>query len=319
MMALSLYSMVRKVQSEFSFDLIDAHYVYPDGFAAILLGTWCHVPVVVSARGSDLNLLKEFRMVRGMIRCTLRRASAVVTVSRALRDVAVSLGTAEEKISVVPNGVDLDKFRRVSPAEARAQIGLPITGSRIILSVGRITPSKGFDLLVQAVKTASLRRRRKDLLLVIAGEGAFRSSLQRLVDCSDLADHVRIVGDVPHERLHLYYSAADLFCLASEREGWPNVIVESLACGTPVLASPVGGIPEILRSERVGLLVERKIEALAAGICEGLQRDWRPDEIRAYASQFSWSQTSRALKDVFQTVLKPPITHQRSQPSHVIG
>jgi glycosyltransferase involved in cell wall biosynthesis len=319
MMALSLHGMVKRVKEEFPFDLIDAHYVYPDGFAAVLLGQWCDVPVVVSARGSDLNLLKEFHVVRRIIRYTLRQASAVVTVSHALKDVAVGLGIAQEKITVVPNGVDLDKFRRVSPAEARARVGLPVTGTRIILSVGRLTSNKGFDLLVRAVKTALVRRERKDLLLVIVGDGEFRPALQQLVDSNTLGNHVRLMGDIPHDRLYLYYSAADLFCLASEREGWPNVVVEALACGTPVLASPVGGIPEILQSERVGLLAERKVDAIATRICEGLQRDWKPDEIRTYASQFSWSKSSKTLADVFRTALRPPFVQPQPQGSHVIG
>ncbi|MGC1490998.1 MAG: glycosyltransferase, partial [Candidatus Acidiferrum sp.] len=138
---------VRAIHRKWKVDCVDAHYVYPDGFAAVLLGKYLGVPVIVSARGSDINLLPTFRGVRSMIRWTLEQAAAVVSVSSALKDVMVGLGADGNKIHVVPNGVDPARFQSISAAEARRSLGLPESGA-VIVSVGSLIPSKGNELVI---------------------------------------------------------------------------------------------------------------------------------------------------------------------------
>lgn len=302
MMFFSVLPLVRKIRENFDFDLIDAHYIYPDAFAAILLGSFFKKPVVVSARGSDINQFTHFPVIKRLIRHTLHRADRVIAVCEALRDAMVELGVEKDHISVIPNGVDLKKFHSFPKEEARKKLGLP--NKRIILSVGGLIPRKGFDFLIRAQRILLEERHEKDLYLVIVGEGESRRELERLISELDLEEHVRLVGNIPHEALYLWYSAADLFCLASSREGWPNVVMESLACGTPVVATDIWGVPEIIRSDKVGLLIRRNEREIAEKIATALKKPWRSDEIIRYVSEHTWDRVALSVRTVFESVLK---------------
>jgi glycosyltransferase involved in cell wall biosynthesis len=301
LMFFSALPVVRKIRRNFDFDLIDSHYVYPDGFAAIQLGRFFKKPVVVSARGSDVNLYRTFPLIRKLLQHVLRNADAVIAVSRALKVSMVELGLPGEKISDIPNGVDAEKFYPMSKDEARRQLDLQC--SRIILSVGNLTVNKGFDLLIRALPMVAAKLDEKDVELAIVGDGPLRKELQTLISTLKLDRRIRLVGAVPHGKLHLWYSAADVFCLASEREGWPNVILESLACGTPVVATAVGGIPEILSSETLGVLAERDEKKIAGAIFAALSRKWNSKELVAHARNHSWDRSAAAVQGVFQSVL----------------
>ena len=301
MMFLSVLPAVRRIQKDFDFDLIDAHYVYPDGFAAVLFGWIFKKPVVVSARGSDINLFKTFPLIRKLLQYVLRKAARVVAVSKALKEAMVQLGIPEEKISGIPNGVDPEKFYPVPKEQARRELGLP--NRRTVLSVGNLTDNKGFDLVIKSFRVLVDRFHENDVQLAIVGDGPYRSHLEKMISSLRLDGQVRMVGPVSHDKLHLWYSAADVFCLASSREGWPNVLLESLACGTPVVATAVGGIPEIISSDNVGLLTERDEAKIAEAIRAALKKSWRSDEIVAYAKRFTWQQTALAVLDVFDSVL----------------
>ncbi|MGH8064836.1 MAG: glycosyltransferase family 4 protein [Candidatus Entotheonellia bacterium] len=302
-MFLSLLPLVKRIQRDFDFDVIDSHFVYPDGFAAILLGRVLRRPVVVSARGSDINLYAEFPLIRRLLRYTLRQAHKVIAVSRALKEAMMRLGIGEEKIAVIPNGVDLHKFYPFPKEEARRQLGLP--HGRVLLSVGNLLPLKGFDLFIKAFKILLDERRETNLHLVIVGEGEARRELSELVVALNLDDRVRLVGEVAHDELYRWYSAADLFCLLSSREGWPNVLLEALACGTPVVATAVGGIPEIMSSRGIGLLTQRSAPAIAAAMAVALDRAWDAKVIRHYAREHTWDRAALAIFRIFASVLEP--------------
>jgi glycosyltransferase involved in cell wall biosynthesis len=300
-MFLSVLPAVKKIQRDFDFDLIDAHYVYPDGFAAILLGRFFKKPVVVSARGSDIHLYSRLPIIRRLLQYTLHKADKVIAVCQALKEGIVWLGIPEEKIVVIPNGVDPAKFYPVQKEEAKKALGLP--AKRVILSVGHLTPNKGFDLLIKAVKILYTELDEKNLYLVIVGEGKYRKELERIISLLDLDKQVKLTGDIPHHELYRWYSAADLFCLASGEEGWPNVLLESLSCGTPVVATPVGGIPEIIASDKVGLLTERSEEAIAKTISSALKRPWEPEALVQYTKEHTWSRVADSVSNVFASVL----------------
>jgi glycosyltransferase involved in cell wall biosynthesis len=300
MMFLSVLPTVKKVKKNFEFDLIDAHYVYPDGFAAVLLGSLFSKPVVVSARGSDINLLRTFPLIRKLLQYVLRKAARVVAVSNALKEAMVQLGIPEAKISAIPNGVDAKKFYPLPKQQARRELGLP--DRKTVLSVGNLTDNKGFDLVIKSFRVLADKFHEKDIQLAIVGDGPYRSHLEKLISSLRLDDRVRMVGAVSHDKLHFWYSAADLFCLGSSREGRPNVVLESLACGTPVVATPVGGIPEIISSENVGLLCKRDESKIAEAIRTALRKSWCTEEIVAYANKFTWEQTAVAVRDVFDSV-----------------
>jgi glycosyltransferase involved in cell wall biosynthesis len=302
MMFLSTLSTVKKLHTKFDFDLIDAHYVYPDGFAAVLLSRVFRKPVVVSARGSDINLFANFLLIRKLLQYTLNQADGVIAVSRALREAMVRLGVPEEKITVVPNGVDLEKFHPFPREEARKLLGLP--HKRVILSVGGLVARKRFDLLIQAFNLLSTEFHEHDLYLAIVGEGACRRELEALISALDLGQQVHLAGNIPHHELYLWYSAADLFCLASSREGWPNVLLESLACGTPVVATNVWGIPEVIPSDHLGLLTRPSAREIAQTIALALKRPWQPGTLRQYAGEHTWDRAACSVLRVFEALLE---------------
>jgi glycosyltransferase involved in cell wall biosynthesis len=301
MMALSLLPALRRLRREFDFDLIDAHYVYPDGYAAVCLGKLLGKPVVVSARGTDITLFPEWPAIRKRIKKTLLDADGAIAVSAALKQAMVNLGAPDDKIEVIPNGVDAAKFHPVPRAEARAELDLP--AGPTILSVGSLTPNKGTALMIQAVKILVDRHGVDDLNLLIVGEGTMRAELEQLVASLSLERHVRLVGAMPHESLRLWFSAADVFCLASAREGWPNVLLESMACGTPVVATSIWGVPEIVQSEALGTLVERDPESIAEGLHQALRKEWSREGIVAHARERSWSRTADSVAGLFESVL----------------
>jgi glycosyltransferase involved in cell wall biosynthesis len=291
-----------KIRRTFDFDLIDAHYIYPDGFAAVLLGFVFKKPVVVSARGSDISQYSDIPIIRQFLRYTLRKATKIIAVCQALRNAMISLGIPASKIIVVPNGVDQDKFYRIPRAEARRRVGLP-EGKRIILSVGNLIPRKGFDLLIKSVDITMNGSDHQQLQLIIIGEGPARQELGNLAVSIGRKDAISFAGAIPHNELYLWYSAADCFSLASDREGWPNVILESLACGTPVVATDIWGVPEVISTGSVGILTRRTEYAIAEGISVALRKQWSVDEIVGHAAAYSWTGSALAVKRVFETAL----------------
>jgi teichuronic acid biosynthesis glycosyltransferase TuaC len=286
----------------FDFDVIDAHYFYPDGVAAALLALWFNKPLVVTARGTDVNLIPQYRVPRLLIRWALGRANASIGVSGALVERLRALGGEDSRLHVMRNGVDLNRFHAMPAAAVRAQLG--ITGSPVILTVGNLHEHKGQRLTVQAF--ALLRQHFPGASLWVVGDGPDKSAIAQDAQRLGLADAVHLVGPVPNTELVRWYSAADLSVLASSREGWPNVLLESMACGTPVVASAVGGVAEIVREPAVGTVVpERTAQAFAAAMQGLLERAVARERVRAYAEGFGWDKTSQDQLTLFERLAKP--------------
>ncbi len=298
---LSVLPTVKKMQKTFNFDIVDAHYVYPDGLAAVLLGHYFKKPVVVSARGSDINQYMMFPIIKSLLNYTLKHSERVIAVCQALKEVIVNLGAPSEKIAVIPNGVDTDKFFPYSKEEARRRLNLS-PDKKILLSVGGLIPRKGFDLLMKAFKILFEEYKRKDLDLVIIGEGPLRNELEEMIYSLNLSKNTYLVGSVPHRNLYLWFNSADIFCLTSHREGWPNVIMESIACGTPVVATSVWGTPEII-SNGIGVLAEKNEHDIARRISMALENEWDREEIVNYARNHTWDKVAQSVYEVFRSVL----------------
>jgi len=295
LLAAAMKPVFERVLRSYPFDLIDAHYFYPDGVAAALLGKGLGKPVVITARGTDVNLIPRYRLPRAMIRWAARRAAGMITVARALKDDLIRIGVPGERIEVLRNGVDLQLFRPVDREATRRKLGMSRTA---LLSVGLLIPRKGHDLVIGALP------RLPDMELIVVGDGPERGALDALARDRGVADRVRFVGAVPQEELRSYYGAADALVLASSREGWANVLLESMACGTPVVASTAGGSPEVVAApEAGGLIAERTPEAVA----EGVRRLFAayPDRgaTRRYAEKFGWEETTRGQLRLFERVL----------------
>lgn len=303
LMALGSMPLVRRLHASQPFELIDAHFVYPDGAAALLIGNTLGIPTVVSARGSDIHLHPRFRLVRPQIRKTLLGAAGRIAVCEALRDEMLHIAGAPVPIRVIGNGVDLERFFPLAKSEAREALRIP-ANARALLCVASLVPVKGHELLLRAFERVSAAVPESQLYLI--GEGALRANLENLTASLGLRDRVRFAGSCPNAQLRTWYSAADASVLASSREGWPNVVLESLACGTPVVATRVWGTPEILRSPELGLLVEPTPESLAEGLQAALATKWDSAKLISYARQRDWSVVATELQAYFRELLATP-------------
>jgi glycosyltransferase involved in cell wall biosynthesis len=282
----------------FDFDLIDAHYFYPDGVAAVLLGGAFGKPVVITARGSDINKIAEYPVPRRMILWAARRAHGLITVCQALKDRLVALGAGADRIRVLGNGVDLTAFRPQDREVLRARHAL---SGPTLLSVGNLVPLKGHDIVIDALGAL------QSASLLIAGAGPEREALARHAAKRGVEGRVRFLDQLPPEKLAEFYAAADVLVLASSREGWANVLLEAMACGTPVVASSVGGTPEVVTEPAAGLLVkERAAPAFAAAIARLLEHPPARGATRAYAERFSWDRTTAGQIELFRAILERP-------------
>ncbi|MDO8932730.1 MAG: glycosyltransferase, partial [Rhodocyclaceae bacterium] len=224
------------IASGYDFDLIDAHYFYPDGVAATMIGKALNKPVVITARGTDINLIPQYDKPRQMILQAARVCAAMITVSAALKDAIVGLGGTAQKITVLRNGVDLELFRPEDRQQAKAGFGMNTHFS--IASVGHLVERKGHHLVLEAMPQLP------DAELYIAGAGEENARLRALAARLGVVNRVHFLGAMPQAKLRMLYSAADCLVLASSREGWANVLLEAMACGTPVVATNVWGTPE---------------------------------------------------------------------------
>ena len=277
-------------------DAIDAHYLYPDGVAAVWLGRRLGVPVVITARGTDVNLIPRYRVPRRLIRGAMAGAAGLIAVSAALKAAMVGLGAPAEKVTVLRNGVETAVFRPPADrAAARAALGLT---RPTLISVGHLIERKGHHLVIEALRDLP------EWELIVAGDGPERARLAGLTRTLGLGERVRLLGARPHAELPALYGAADVLVLASSREGWANVLLESMACGTPVVATNIWGNPEVVQEPAAGVIVERG----AGAIAEGVRRvaAGTPDRAatRAYAERFSWDETTAGQLTLFRRVVE---------------
>ncbi len=281
---------------ETPFDVIDAHFLWPDGYAAVHVGQRLGIPVCVTAHGSDLTLLPDYPRIRRQIEITLRGADHVVGVSQALVDLAVGLGARPDRTSVIPNGVDTRRFRPAHRAALRDALDLP-RDRPVLLGVGTLDRNKGFERLVRAMPL--LRGMGVPAELVLVGEGPRRRAIEDRARRLEVHDRLRILGSVPQDDVARWMAAADALVLPSAREGWPTVLYEAWACGIPVAASAVFGIPEAIRGPEFGeLLADREPPTIAAGIARLLARPRQPATLIAHARRRTWDVVADEMLDV---------------------
>jgi glycosyltransferase involved in cell wall biosynthesis len=285
----------RLLASGHRIDLIDAHYFYPDGVAAVWAAKDFNLPVVVTARGTDINLIPKFRVPRRMIQQAAADADGLICVCAALKDELAGLGVQPDRITVLRNGVDLERFRPIDRGEARRGLGLT---RPTLASVGHLVERKGHHHVIEALAQLP------EMDLVIVGDGPERGALERLASRLGLTPRVRFAGAVDQDRLCLIYNAIDALVLASSREGWANVLLESMACGTPVVASAVWGTPEVVASPQAGVLMP---SLDAAGVVVGVNRLFSAlpgrSGTRHYAEGFDWDTTTQGQLMLFRAIL----------------
>lgn len=301
-LALGALPAVRRVLDEgFDFDVIDAHYYYPDGVAAAMLAWHFKKPLVITARGTDLNLIPQYLLPRKMIQWAAARAAASIGVCAALTDVLREWNVPANRLHVMRNGVDLQRFRPIPSSEAKAELG--IGGSPLLLSIGYLIERKGHHIAIDAL--AALLPTHPGARLVVIGDGEERENLIRQCKRLGVERHVTFTGALPNTELFRWYSAADVMVLASSREGWANVLLESMACGTPVVATRIWGTPEVVASNVVGRLVARRNGSeFAQAILELLAAYPDRSMVRLYSEGFSWRDTTDAQLALFRQVAK---------------
>ncbi len=259
--ASSLFALER-LTARAQFDVIHAHWVLPNGPMAALAALHRHLPLVVSLHGSDV-FVAEKKPLTAVARWCFDRASAITACSGDLLSRARALGAREEKTQLIPYGADLKEFH-ADPADARrirARLGL--NGDELmVLGVGRLVYKKGFEFLLQAF--AQVLPRAPHARLVIVGEGDCRDEWEQRAADLGVASRVTFTGAVLREEIPAYYAAADIVAVPSVRDeagnvdGLPNVALEAMAAGKPLIASRIGGLPQVVRPGLNGLLVQEK-------------------------------------------------------------
>jgi teichuronic acid biosynthesis glycosyltransferase TuaC len=304
-LAFCLWRFIRSRYAAQPFDLLDCHLGFPDGFAGALVARVLGLPHTVTLRGHDINELYRYPVRIRQVIYGLKHSARFFGVAQALVDAAVALGAPANKGFRSANGVNPSRFFPAPREDARVRLGL--APGRYLLSVSHLVPRKGVDIVMRAF--AQLKREAfPDLRFIIVGkggeEGDSEPQLRHLAEELQVADSIVWAGAVLNTDLRWWYSAADVFCLASEKEGWPNVVLEALACGTPVVAAATWGIPEIITSDTVGLLVkERNPQAFAMRISEALRKTWEPDRIAEFAASNTWDQVAENLVGHFNALL----------------
>jgi len=279
-------------------DMVLAYWLYPEGYGAVSVARKLGLPVVVGSRGSDLARMEDPFTLRGT-RSTVRRATFVLTVSEELRQRAIKLGVPPERVKTISNGSDRSVFHSRDRGPARTELGVPLD-CRLILFVGRLEPRKGVWELLEAL--GRLAPSHPSLELACIGEtpqegNPFRAQASK----ADLKGRVRFLGPQTTEQVAHWLAAADLLCLPSYSEGCPNVVVEALSCGRPVVATDVGGIPEMVDATCGLLIPPRDPARLAEALAGALQRPWDPATISARFGR-SWDQVAEETYQVCRSV-----------------
>jgi teichuronic acid biosynthesis glycosyltransferase TuaC len=280
----------------FDFDLIDAHYFYPDGVAAARLARRFNRPFVVTARGHDINVIGSMPVPARQIRAAGKKAGALITVSAALARKMEQMGIDARKITTLRNGVDMQRFAPCDRSAARARIG--VSGS-VWICVGHLIEIKGMHLAVEALARVD------GVTLLLVGNGPEETALRAQAGKLGVSARLRFVGTIAHEALVDYFNAADALIHAASVEGMPNVVLEALACGCAVIATRVGGIPEVIREARAGtLLPERSAQAIVDA-WELMRETALPARAarREHAEQFSWDATTAGQLKIFRELV----------------
>ena len=285
-------------------DVVLGSWAYPDGFAAVALARMLGAPAVVKLHGSDVNVLSRRPGPRRGIAWALRRAHRVVAVSAPLREAAIALGAPARRVDVVRNGIDRGSFCPQDRAEARRGLGLP-PDRKVALYVGNVERHKGATDLLEAFTLVA--RSTPAVSLVMVGGGAATEECRRIA--ARLGDRVALVGPKAHAEIPRWIAACDAFVLPSWAEGTPNVVLEALACGRRVVATRVGGTPDVVTSDVLGTLVPpRNPQMLAVAIRDTLSRPYDPVAVSAALDAPGWHESARSLYASLVAAASSPVT-----------
>lgn len=280
-------------------DLVLGYWVYPDGFAALRVARSLGVPCVIGALGSDIHVRSGLNVM--MTRRTLTGADAVLTVSEAMRNATIhEFGVKPQNVHTVVNGFNTSVFGPTDQAQARRELGIG-ESDQLVSYVGRFVEAKGLRELVEASRQLAARNPRFRLVLI--GDGVMKAELLALVQGAGLGDRVHLPGGLPPEKVAQWIGAADVLTLPSWSEGYPNVVVEAVACGRPVVATDVGGTREIINAGNGILIPPKNVEELRSALERALERTWDHAAIAA-AMRRSWDDVAVETLAVCSALVK---------------
>lgn len=304
-MAIAAWPRLRTLRRAGKLDVIDAHFGYPDGYAAVLLGRWLRVPVTITLRGTEERHARD-PVLGPRLAWALQRADRVFAVSESLRQVALSIGVDPSRTRVVGNGVDIARYAPMPKAACRLALKLPASAP-VLIGVGGLVERKGFHRVMQVLP--ELRREFPGLQYLVVGgaspEGDWTAQLHQLAQELGLEDCVRFTGPLLPDELSRYLSAADVFVLATRNEGWANVFLEAMACGLPVVTTNVGGNAEVVCHAELGVIVPLgDADALLRALRQALRDPWDRNAIRRYAAANTWDRRIDVLEQEFNSLAR---------------
>lgn len=285
-------------------DLVNGRFVFPDGVAAASMARSLHVPLILTALGTDINVYAQQRFKRGQTRRALLQAAHVTAVSPALADQIRDMGVQPQHLSAAVNGIDIDRFCPQGESVLRQRCHLA-ADRKVLVSLARLSSEKGLNVLLDAI---SLLKQRGDcdFTTVLIGDGPERAALEQQSRASGIADVVHFAGEIDHASVPGWLRGADAFCLPSFREGTPNVVIEALASGVPVVSTDVGGTPLLLNPDNGRLVPPHQAAPLAEAISEVVHGHWSVEKIRASVSHMSWRSEAQRMMNIIETILSQP-------------
>lgn len=290
----AIEKIVELIYKEFPFVLIIAYWTYPDGYAAVKIAKKFQVPVILRPRGSDINVYADNPVLRFLLKRPLKKAYKIIPVSNHLKERVLRLGINQHKICSILNGINAKDFFVMDKNKCRQNLDLPLD-HKLVLFVGNFIAIKGIEYFIEAIRVLD-QPSQQNLSFIFLGSGPLADKLQKIARELKFIS-IRIIGDIAHNQLRVWMNASDLLCLPSLHEGCPNVVIESLACGLPVVASNVGGIPELINNDELGILVPAKDErSLADAIEKGLIKKWNQDYLLNRVKSFSWDNVVEKLQ-----------------------
>ncbi|WP_437624813.1 glycosyltransferase family 4 protein [Sorangium sp. So ce1151] len=301
----SLRGTMAGLRREFPYDVILAAWAYPDTVAAEAFAREAGVPIVTTVLGSDINEQPRNAVLRAQIAPALQRCARVVSVSGALGERLVELGVPRERVVVQLNAVDGERFSIRDRAAPRQRLGVP-ADAKVVLYAGYHVPEKGVDVLVEAMAHLD-RSGRRDVHLMMVGGGELLEPLRARVSELGIGDRVQLFGWALPTEIPDYMAACDVFCLPSRREGCPNVVLEALASGRPVVATRVGGVPELVREGQGGnglLVPAGDPQALGDALVRALETAWDPAALRGSVGALSWDVVGERYHALLEEVVR---------------
>ncbi|MCK5215603.1 MAG: glycosyltransferase [Candidatus Omnitrophica bacterium] len=291
---------VAGIYRDFPFDMIISYWTYPEGLAANYYGRKYNVPVLLRPRGSDINIFAKYKLLKNKIVNVLKRSDKIIPVSEHLMRSIQDLGVPDEKVAFIRNAVEHDKFHPLEKYICRQALSLD-PDEKMILYIGNLYPVKGIEYLMDALKIMDERNERAHVYII--GNGHLLPLVEKTMKA---LRHVKLhpVGTVEHKDLNVWINAADVLCLPSIHEGCPNVVLEALTCGTPVVATNVGGIPELITCDDLGIMVpEKDAEELAKALRASLEKDWDKKAIAGSMKTETWENVGKKLDEVCRALI----------------